>query len=1027
MLFEFWALNTDGSLRCPLPDVETFTISPVVNDAGSVTFTYPVNGINWSVLNETVTADRDVQIQVRIDDVVQPELQCIMFDGQGDDVVEGSVWAYTGLLAAGRLVEGIVKPKGGMPSQGTDSALANDAHYYSCTAGTIVSTLLAEAVTRGALTDITHASFNGVHDSNGVNWTKIITLKFAPGTDYLKCLQGLVEAGMCEFKMSGKDLKLFEPPVGVDRTLTSPPLIFRVGASLLDSPRKHTVRDTGTSALVAGAEGVYTWADDADALTRRGRRIEVGVSQGQISDPGTLSAYAQTFLSGKATGRMEKTHGLSLAGGSSSDCPVPVADFKEGDWAWSDLGAGLERLRIAQWTVSREADGTLSGSVVMNDLMAEREAALARRLQGIEGGTTILGTSNARTIPDTLVDGIAPLPPTGTTVSSVAYVTSESVVLAAVTVQWDAVTFNSNSTAVTDLGFYTVYWRYSASDMSPVGSLISWQLAAQTKDVFCNFSAVRPGAAIQVRVGASDAIGNFSGWASTVNHTTATDTTAPATPSTPLLTALIAAIRIEWNGLGSLGEAIPKDFKFLEIHVSTVSGFTPSTSTLWDTIVSAAALGYTKVVYGTTYFVKFVGVDLSGNRSTASAQSSAAPRQILNPDYAALSIGSAQINDLDVGKITSGTLTAAVIISGSIATAASGARFGMNSSELFAFNASAVKTFQVTNAGAVSILGEIKTAASGARIVINPAGTAPTEMRFYPANATLGKYVTFVASDAPGWPGYCLTYLKGDRGSGLAGEAVLRLWWYEAAFGWFDSTAGLLVDTESSVYARQYSAGMNGSRLQFAAHGLRDSPIIEFVWTMDSATQSLGLGRFKQDADHAFIMGCPAKGSAICLQGNWIYAVAEGNTSLHVGFTASTVTQSSGSDVKTNVIDIEHDVLDVLDRAPAKRWEYTRDHEPRPLPDPIRSRRVNPKRGEPVEDVVPVELEPLRLPVQKHFGPMAEDLPDGVRVYTPQDPTQPHIDHGSLMGFMWEILRRMHKKVKKQNQDIDAIKIKLGM
>jgi hypothetical protein len=58
---------------------------------------------------------------------------------------------------------------------------------------------------------------------------------------------------------------------------------------------------------------------------------------------------------------------------------------------------------------------------------------------------------------------------------------------------------------------------------------------------------------------------------------------------------------------------------------------------------------------------------------------------------------------------------------------------------------------------------------------------------------------------------------------------------------------------------------------------------------------------------------------------------------------------------------------------------------------------------------------------------MAEDLPDGVRVYTPQDPTQSHIDHGSLMGFMWEILRRMHKKVKKQNQDIDAIKIKLGM
>jgi hypothetical protein len=1029
VLVEFWVLNTDLSLRCPLPDVETFTISPVVNDAGSLTFTYPANGVNWSVLNETVVDDRDLMIRTFIDGVAQDELLSYVSESAGDDVVEGSVWSYTGLLAAGRLSEAVVEPQGGMPTQGDDATVAsNDAHYYSCTAGTIVATLMAEAVARGALTDMTWASFTGTHDSAGVSWTQIITLTFAPGTDYLKCLQGLATAGMCEFKVIGKDLKIYQPPFGVDRTLTNPPVVFREGQSIVDSPRKHTVRGTATSALVAGALGVYQWASDAGALTRRGRRIEIGVSQGQISDPTTLTAYSQFFLSGAISGTMEKTHGLTLDAGSVTGGPVPLRDFDTGDWGWSDLGSDLERLRVAQWTIAQDADGELSGSVVLNDLIAERTAALALRLQGIAGGTTITGTSNARPIPTTLIDGIAPAPPTGVTVSSIAYTTDQNVTLAAVSVQWDPVGFNSDGTAVTDLGLYAVYWKYTDVSMSPVSALLSWMLVTQTQDTFANFSAVRPGAAIQVRVGVSDTIGNFSGWSSTVNHTTASDTTAPPTPSTPVVTALLAALRVEWNGLGSLGEAMPKDFRYVEVHVSTVSSFTPTSTTLWDTIGSAAALGYTKGTYGTTYFVRLVGVDMSGNRSATSAQASGVPRQILNPDYAALSIGSAAINDLDVGKITAGTLSAAVILSGSIATAASGARFGMNSSELFAFNSSAVKTFQVTNAGAVSILGEIKTGITGARIVINPSGTAPTEIRFYPANNTLGKFISLFTADVPGYAGYSLTYLKGDRQAGLSGEAVLRMWWYEAAFGWFDSTAGLLVDTESAVYARQYSAGMNSSRLLFIAHGLRDVPYHEFAFTTSSATIDVGLGRMKKDSGDAFIIGCPAKGSAFAFQVNWIYAVAEGNTSLHVGFTADTVTQSSGVAKKTNIKDISVDVLDVLERAPSRQWEYIADHLPRGEPDPVRLRRSDPGPGEHPDVLVPVRLESSPLVgVRHHFGPMAEDLPVGVRVYTPRDPTEPHIDHGSMMGFMWEILRKLHGRLKKQGSDIEAIKAKVGL
>lgn len=1013
MLVEFWVLSAAGALVCPLPDVDSWTISPVANDAGAAELVYPVAGLNWSTLHQCVTQDKRVDLQVRVNGEVRDELRITLFEANGDDVHDDGTWSYRGRLPLGRLLDAVVKPKGGMPAQDGDSTIEQDAHYYSATAGTIMATCLVEADARGALSEITY-DFTGTQDSNGEDWTQIISLKFTPGIDYLKVVQGLVEAGMCEARMVGSELQLFEPgTIGTDRTETNPPLIFRKGQSLTDAPRKHTTQGIASAALVVGADGEYQWVDDPATETRLGYRIETSSSQGSIRDPDTLLAYAQHWLTGATSGQMQVTHG-----GVTETGPVPLEDFDVSDWSWSELASDgeLEKLRIAQWVLSMASDGVITWTAVMNDLVAEREAALAHKLQGIEGGTTITGTSNARQIPDDFIDGVPPATPGELTVSSIAYTTDENVTLAAVTVEWDPVVLNANGTAMTDLGEYSVFWRYQSSTMWTF-ELLSWTLAAKTADTFAHFSGVRPGAWIDVRLGATDLAGNFSGWSDTVSHLTATDTDAPPKPATPTLTAFIGSIQINISGLGSFGEAMPADFSHFEVHVSTVNNFTPSAGTLYDTVPGAAGIAFTPAPYGTTQYVRIIAVDTSGNKSTASTIASAAPRQVLNPDVASLSIGSAQIIDLDVGKITSGTITATVTISGEFRTAASGARFGFNSAEFYAYNSGGTKTVSITNAGAASLLGEIRTAATGARMIINPGGTSPTEMRFYPSNSSLGKYISLFTTDVPGFPGYSLVYLKGDRYTGLAGEGVLRMWHYEASLGWFDSTADILSSEESAVYAQQYSAGMNSSRLLFIAHGLRDSPVHEFAFTTDSGTMGTGMGRFFRDGDNAFIMACPAKGSALCLQGNWVYAVSAGNTSVHVGFTASVVTQSSGQAVKTNITDIAHDVLAVLEATPAKQWEYTADHGPRPKPAPMRRQKRNPV-GPPTVELIEIEQEPPRIPIQHHYGPMADDLPAGVRVYTPAEPSAPHIDHGSFMGYQWEILRRLYALVKQQGQQI---------
>lgn len=1003
-LVEFWVLSTAGALVCPLPDVDSWSISPVSNDAGAAEITYPVTGVNWAVLHQCVTQDRRVHLQTRVDGVIHPELQITLFEGNGDDVNDGATWSYRGRLPLGRLMDAVVKPKGGMPAQGGDSTIEQDAHYYSCTAGTIMATCVAEAKLRGALTPVTTTSFSSTHDSNGVAWTQVITLKFTPGINLLKVLQGLVEAGMCDAKMIGTDLRLYEQgTVGVDRTVTNPPLVFRRGQSLTDSPRKHTTAALATAALVAGADGEYVWVSDAAAQTRLGERIETSESQGSIRDPGTLLAYAQHLLEGKVTGRMQKTHGGTVATG-----PVPLDDFDVGDWSYSALGdvAGLERLRVAQWVLSMASDGTMTWQAVLNDLIAEREAAQARRLQGIEGGTTIAGTSNARQIPDDLIDEVEPDIPEDVTVSSIAYTTDENVTLAAVTVEWSPVLFNANGTAYTDFGKYSVFWRYQDAGMSG-NPLLAWTLAAETGETFAHFSGVRPGAWIDVRVGATDLRGNFSGWAPIVSHQTATDDDAPPVPAAAVLTSFIGAIQIDVTGLGSFGEAMPSDFRHFEVHVSTVNNFTPSASTLWDVVPGSAAVSFAPAPYGVTQYVRLVAVDTSGNASAPSVVSSAAPRQILNPDVASLSIGSAQIIGLDVGKVNSGTITSTWLMSGEIHTAASGARFGLNSAEFFAYKSDGTKTVSITNAGAASFLGEIRTATSGARMIINPGGTAPAEMRFYPVNGSLGKYISLFTSDIPGQaPGYSLMYIKGDRYAGLPGEAAIRMWYYEASFGWFDAAADILSAEESAFYARMYSCGINSSTILHTAHGLRSSPYHEFAFQLTGST-TLGMGRMKRDADNAFVIGCPAKGSAFAFQVGWIYAVAEGNTLNHIGFTAQTVTQSSGRARKTNIGPVQDDVLAVLERAPSHRWEYTQDHQPRPAPDPVRRRRGKTDQDE----LVAVELEDNPRPVHRRWGPMAEDLPDGVVITDPRDGGL-LIDHGSFLGLQWQVLRELHTRVK---------------
>ncbi|MER6249389.1 hypothetical protein [Streptomyces griseorubiginosus] len=94
---------------------------------------------------------------------------------------------------------------------------------------------------------------------------------------------------------------------------------------------------------------------------------------------------------------------------------------------------------------------------------------------------------------------------------------------------------------------------------------------------------------------------------------------APPQPSAPIVTSVLGGVTVSWDGTFAGGSVLPLDWSRVEVHASTVNGFTPVAATLQDTIETAQ--GATVVVpCGTGVYVRLVARNTSGTASVASVQ-----------------------------------------------------------------------------------------------------------------------------------------------------------------------------------------------------------------------------------------------------------------------------------------------------------------------------------------------------------------------------------------------------------------------
>lgn len=452
LTLSLFAIDPATGYGIPLPDFESLTLSPLRNSGGSISLDYPEDGENFAVLRAAITNGRDVEVEIWVSGTSRGALRGYLQEAQGDDTAEDGAWTFAGGFLGLRMDEAWIRPQEQGPLvPDDDDNPDNDQHanekreliFNASTAGTVMATAMTQAHTRNALSDIVW-DFTATHDSDGTPWPQVITTRFSPGASYKQLLDRLVTLGLAEWDVqwSGahRVLRMWVPEGrGTDLSDDAVPVVLQHGQNILDAPRRWSVREAGTTVMVAGADGLYDEASDATALTRRGRRIERFVSANNLADAGAVTAYALNQLPLVTTGLHEVTHGIGFLSGS----PRPIVTYDVGDWVLSESGDTQERLRVVQWTLTVDNDGGLSGTVTLNDTVTDALVRLQARLDAITSGETVVGTSEPSS--GNLSDITPPAAPEGLVVSSIAYQDpAHTNTLASVTVGWLPVVTNAD-------------------------------------------------------------------------------------------------------------------------------------------------------------------------------------------------------------------------------------------------------------------------------------------------------------------------------------------------------------------------------------------------------------------------------------------------------------------------------------------------------------------------------------------------------------------------------------------------------
>lgn len=491
--------------------------------------------------------------------------------------------------------------------------------FYSSNPGVILKTLLDENKARGGVATGLTLGFDTAKDSNGDAWNRKYTLYYSLGTDLQTILSSLVNGGGCDWRTSGRTLKMWNADSNALSRDLSRSVILRLARDISEAPYEESIADLASTILVEGDNDLLFRMDNPAAPTPWGK-WESYSSQGGVSDKDTAQAFMQSTLDDAARVRGQYTRNLVISDVDS----LPLVDYHAGDWITAPTITHGEKVRVQEIDLSMRQGEGLSASIALNDIKYDASVKQAKKIKGITGGAALAGSEGGTTASSDR-DHRVPKAPLGLVVQTDAYIGSDGFAHGLATAMWSAVTQATNDTSI-EIGSYAVEWRKHV-DGAP------WHSAGTTDKTQLGFGGLDCGTQIEVRVRAvptySDKLGE---WSSIVVTTVESDVTPCSVPSKPVLSSELGVVTIHWDGKTAAGTSMEPDFDHIEVgEGATESGMK---------VVSATQAGQgdyivTGLSIGSQHGYALRSVDHAGNKSSWSdtamvTVASAVPQETLD-------------------------------------------------------------------------------------------------------------------------------------------------------------------------------------------------------------------------------------------------------------------------------------------------------------------------------------------------------------------------------------------------------------
>lgn len=488
--------------------------------------------------------------------------------------------------------------------------------FYSANPGVILKTMLDENRQRGGVATGLILGFDTAKDAAGSNWAKKYTLYYSLGTDLQTILSALVNGGGCDWRTSGRTLKLWNADsIALSRDL-SKSIVLQLARDISEAPFEESIADLASTILVEGDNNLLFRMDNPAAPTPWGK-WESYSSQGGVSDKDTAQAFMQSTLDDAARVRGQYTRDLIV---SDVDA-LPLVDYHAGDWITAPTVSHGEKVRVQEIDLSMRQNEGLSASIALNDIKYDASVRQAKKIKGITGGAALAGSEGGTTASSDR-DHRVPKAPLGLVVQTDAYLGSDGYAHGLATAMWSAVTEATNNTAI-EIGNYAVEWRKHV-DGAP------WHSAGTTDKTQLGFGGLDCGTQIEVRVRAvptySDKLGE---WSSVFVATVESDTTPCAVPSKPLLSSELGVVTIHWDGKTAAGAQMEPDFDHIEvgegINAAGMQVISATQSGQGDYVI-------TGLTGGSPHSYALRSVDHAGNKSDWSAIATVTVASAVSPE-----------------------------------------------------------------------------------------------------------------------------------------------------------------------------------------------------------------------------------------------------------------------------------------------------------------------------------------------------------------------------------------------------------